>query len=213
MFFSRERAGACEGPSAVSEGSSAVPNRLASLKSKTGGTIPPRSAIRNRWICSKFFSRELPLEVLSKNFVDNKRRALDACLRRVGGLMPVFIARPAALSAVTTATLTHLMGRPHPRGANEMFTGIIPTSASWHGNAGQYGRSAYERATNFGLFFEVAEPPNAKTDQKQRTSASACARRRSSTAVLACSVDRNCPPRFPGTCAILNTVSAATYRS
>ena len=36
-------------------------------------------------------------------------------------------------------------------------------------------------------------------DQKQRTSASAWARRRSSTAALACSVERNSPPRLPRT--------------
>jgi hypothetical protein len=46
--------------------------------------------------------------------------------------------------------------------------------------------------------------------QKQRTSASACARRKSSTAERAMSVERNSPPRFPGTCAMLSTVSAAT---
>jgi hypothetical protein len=32
------------------------------------------------------------------------------------------------------------------------------------------------------------------------------ARRRSSTAVLACSAAWNCPPRFPGTCATHSTV-------
>ena len=40
--------------------------------------------------------------------------------------------------------------------------------------------------------------------QKQRTSASACARRRSLSAVLACSVVRNCAPRSPVICAMLS---------
>jgi quinoprotein dehydrogenase-associated SoxYZ-like carrier len=46
--------------------------------------------------------------------------------------------------------------------------------------------------------------------QKQRTSASACARRRSFSALLACSVVRNWEPRSPMVCAMLSTVSAVT---
>lgn len=49
-----------------------------------------------------------------------------------------------------------------------------------------------------------------RADQKQRTSASAWARRRSSTALRAVGVERNSPPRLPGTCAMRSTVSAAT---
>lgn len=96
MFFSREQAGACEGPSAVSEGLSAVPNRLASLKSKTGGTIPPRSPIRNLRICSNFFQPRSSSKCAIKNSVDNQTKHCGCMF--------------AALSAVTTATLTHLMG-------------------------------------------------------------------------------------------------------
>jgi hypothetical protein len=199
MFFSREQAGACEGPSAVSEGLSAVPNRLASLKSKTGGTIPPRSPIRNLRICSKFFSAAIFVEVRNQNSAENQT-SHRGCMF-------------AALDAVTTATLTHLMGCTHPAPRQRSVNGhhpnidVVVSYRSW------IWATACTRVAKLELFFEVAARPNTMMGQKQRTSASACARRRSSTAVLACSVDRNCPPRFPGTCAILNTVSAATYRS
>jgi sulfur-oxidizing protein SoxY len=46
--------------------------------------------------------------------------------------------------------------------------------------------------------------------QKQRTSASAWARRSSSTATFAYSVERNWLPSVPGTCTMLSTVSAVT---
>jgi hypothetical protein len=111
MFFSRERPGACEAPRAVSEGSSAVPNRLASLKSKTGGIIPPRSPIRNLRICSNFFSRDLSHGSQSNIPLMTRRSAADESLH--DGLMLIFHRTISDASAVTTVTLTHLADRPY----------------------------------------------------------------------------------------------------
>src|SRR4030081_3937846 len=52
-----------------------------------------------------------------------------------------------------------------------------------------------------------------RVGQKHLTSASAWARRKSFRALLACSDERNWPPRLPRTWDMLSTVSAVTYRS
>jgi hypothetical protein len=169
MFFSREQAGACEGPSAVSEGLSAVPNRLASLKSKTGGTIPPRSAIRNLRICSKFFSAAIRVDVCNQNLSTTKRSTVDVMFAPHRGADAVFNARSAAPSAVTTATLTHLMGpaapaprqgapAPRQRSAHGPHPNIVVV-ARWRSSV---WATACARVANPGLFFEVAVPRNAK---------------------------------------------------
>ena len=171
--------------------------------------IRQRLAIRNLRICSKILRLRSSSNCLVKNSVDKRKKH--------------FLRGACNAYGVMTATITHSHERTAPLHVNDVApyqrsrwltvsdnAGAIPTLALRCGSVIDMGDSVCESRRLRRLFPSPSVSAKRKSNQKQRTSASACARRRSSTAVLACSVDRNCPPRFPGTCAILSTVSAAT---
>src|SRR5262249_43167118 len=99
------------------------------------------------------------------------------------------------------------------------FVCILKTrrSAADPGHRSRPGRVVHETyaayllpSTGKQTQWQEVMPPTQTGDQKQRTSPSACARRRSLIAALACSGDWNMVPNRPGTSERLKNVSAST---